>query len=446
MRILLISFISGLLLPGLLLSQGKRPVIDQADFSFLQNLTRAVMDSARLYPGQALPSPFGKNNTGGVVIRPGGRDTYPAFWIRDYTMSLESGLVTQTEQKHMLLLTAQTQCDHAWITQGGSIVPVGSIADHIRVDDRLPIYFPGTYDYTQQGTREFGVVPPYDDQFYFILMACYYVETTNDTAILFREINGFRLIDRLEIAFGVPPSHEDNAIVYTSDSLRGVDFGFRDAEKITGDLSFTSILKYLAAKALNKLFIRLKNDSKAIKYRQTAAKIKKALPEIFLDHDGLLLASTARSGQPDVWATAFAIYHHLLKEDHLLNACRRLAAAYDKGTLSYQGNIRHILRSDDYNDQTAWQSSIVPKNRYQNGAYWGTPVGWVAYAIQKVDPEAARKLVKEYIAELRQNDFRKGGSYGAPFECFYPPDYKRGPVYLTSVSCPYIVFKNLLNR
>ena len=139
-------------------------------------MTRDVMESARIYPLQKLPDPFGINNTGGTLIRPGGRDTYPAFWIRDYAMSLETGFVSLEEQRHMVLLTATTQCDQTWITKEGTgMIPVGAIADHILVENSLPIYYPGTYDYELQGSKEYqyGYFPPYCDQFYFIHMVHY---------------------------------------------------------------------------------------------------------------------------------------------------------------------------------------------------------------------------------------------------------------------------------
>src|SRR5690606_13802447 len=151
-------------------------LVSKEDFRFLEGITHAVLDSSRILPGQNLVVPFGGNNTGGTLIRPGGRETYPASWIRHYAMSLETGWVSPDEQRHMLHLTASTQCDQTWITKGGSLVPLGAIADHIRVDDSLPIYFPGTYDYEGQGTKEYGLAPPYDDQFYFIHMAYYYVD------------------------------------------------------------------------------------------------------------------------------------------------------------------------------------------------------------------------------------------------------------------------------
>lgn len=441
MKLLKYLLLFNLSLTTFAFAQQKNSIISNSDLLFLEGMTKAVMDSSRILPAQVLPAPFGKNNTGGTLIRPGGRDTYPSFWIRDYAMSLESGFVSKVEQKHMLLFTASSQCDQTWITNGGSMVPFGAIPDHIRVDDLLPIFFPGTYDYNAQGTNEFGVFPPYCDQYYFIFMADYYIRKTADLAILSKEIKGIKLIDRLEIAFNVPPSRNDNQLVYTNEAFRGVDFGFRDAEAITGDLSYASILKYRAANQLSVLFKKLNNKQKAEKYSLIAAKIKLALPQ-FLDKNGMLRASTGKSGQADVWCTAFAVYLNLLEGENLLKACRHLEQAYQNGTLAYKGSIRHIIKGEDFSENTAWESSISAKNQYQNGAYWGTPTGWVGYAIAKVNKAAATKLVSEYIQELRENDFRKGSNFSAPYECFYPPNYTRGPVYLATVTCPYIVLRS----
>src|SRR5690606_26009649 len=117
--------------------QEKR-ILSERDFQYLTTLTQVIMDSSRIYPGQKIADQMGNNNTGAVLIKPGGRGSYPAFWIRDYTMSLETGFVTQEEQKKMLLLTASTQADRTWITKNGSMIPFGAIADHIRMDNSLP--------------------------------------------------------------------------------------------------------------------------------------------------------------------------------------------------------------------------------------------------------------------------------------------------------------------
>ncbi|MBS1574745.1 MAG: hypothetical protein JST09_05530 [Bacteroidetes bacterium] len=425
------------------IAQQTDKLLNKDDLLFLENLTKAVLDSSRIKPGVIISSNFGPNNTGGMLIRPGGKEDYPAFWIRDYAMALETGMIGSKEQRHMLLLTASTQCDQTWITKNGSMVPYGSIADHIRIDNSLPIYFPGTYDYKEQGNKYFGMVPPYCDQFYFIQMAWYYVKMSGDIYILNREINGTKLIDRLEIAFKMPPADLSNQVVYTDSSFRGVDFGFRDGIEITGHLCLPSILKYRAAQQLEELFSKLKNKSKANHYTNIARQIRQALPEVFLDNKGMLRASTGKSNQPDVWATALAIYYNILEKDVLKKACTVLAEAYENGSLAFKGNIRHVLTRDDYNNNTAWEMGRMEKNRYQNGAYWGTATGWVCYAIAKVNTGKAKILAKEYIDDLKENDFRKGNGLGAPYECFYPPDYKQNPLYLATVACPYSVFKNI---
>ena len=122
----------------------------------------------------------------------------------------------------------------------------------------------------------------------------------------------------------------------------------------------------------------------------------------------MLRASTGKSNQADVWSTGLAVFLNILEGDKMEKACRFLADSYKKGYLSYNGNIRHLLTIDDYNVTTAWEFSLAGKNTYQNGAYWGTPTGWICYAISKADFTLGQKLANEYIEDLRKNDFRKG--------------------------------------
>ncbi len=415
-------------------------LLSAADLAFLKALTKDVVESSRIYPNQKISPDFGGNNTGGTLIRPGGRDCYPAFWIRDYAMSLGCGFISKEEQKHMLQLTASTQCDQTWISKAGSMIPLGAVADHIRIDDSKPIFFPGTYDYGNQGGEKWGMMPPYSDQYMFIHMVYHYVKIASDSQILLQEINGIKLIDRLEMAFEVPPTRQGGVLVYTTDNFRGVDFGFRDVITITGDLCLPSLFKYRASREMAELFNILHNEKKAKKYHEIAARLKKEIPAVFLDKRGMLLASTGKSNQPDVWSTALAVYFGVLEEKQMQQTCRFLSDAYKNGTLSKRGNIRHILTSDDFNENTAWKISLAEKNNYQNGAYWGTPVGWVCYAIAKADVPAARQLAKEYIEDLREGDYRKGPEFGAPWEC-YNAKSAQNAVYMTTVASPYIVFK-----
>jgi hypothetical protein len=417
-------------------------LLSDDDMAYLRGLTKAVLDSSRILPGQKISDEFGRNQTGGTLIRPGGRATYPAFWIRDYAMSLESGFVAREEQWHMLQLTAATQCDQAWISGLGSMIPAGAIADHIRIDDSKPVYFPGTYDPIRQGGKTWGMMPPYCDQYFFIHMAYYYGRTMRSVKFLSKEINGVKLIDRLEMAYAVPPTRQGGVLVYTTDDFRGVDFGFRDAIQITGDLCFPSLLKYRASLELATLMELAGKKEKASGYRATASRLKEDIPHIFSDSRGMLLAATGKSKQADVWSTVMAVYLNVLEGDRMEKAAGCLRDAYISGSLAKNGNIRHILTTDDFSSRTAWEISLAGRDNYQNGAYWGTPVGWVCYTIAKVDTAAAKKLAKEYIDDLRAGDFRLGGDHGAPWECYNAGWAKQNALYLATVSCPYIVFSN----
>ncbi len=435
-----VLFFTILFMPFSLVQGQHKNILDANDLTFLEQMVKDVMEASRIYPGQKISKDFGPNQTEGILIRPGGRTSYPAFWIRDYAMSIETGFVSEKEQKHMLDLTASTQSDRLIRTQWGTSIPKGSIADHIRIDDGKPIYFPGTYSFENQGEKKWGMQPPFCDQFFFIQMAYFYVKSFSQTTQLTKEIRGVKLIDRLELAYQMPPSNSKSHLVEVNDSNRGVDFGFRDAIYMTGKLCYASLLKYQAAKQMAYLYGAMGNKSKALGYQQEANLLKISIIRTFSDARGMLHASTGTSAQADVWATSLAIHLGILSGQLRLKAAQYLRDAYLRGELSQKGNIRHVIKSDDFSASTAWEKSVVPINTYQNGAYWGTPVAWVCQAIAYVDFQSAQKLAKEYMQELRQGDFRKGESFGSPWECFNDK-LTQNPVYLTSVAVPFIIFK-----
>ena len=435
-----IIFFAILLMPCTLVQGQQKSILGTNDLVFLEQMVKDVMEASRIYPGQKISKDFGPNQTEGVLIRPGGRTSYPAFWIRDYAMSIETGYVSEKEQKHMLELTASTQSDSLIRTKWGTSIPKGSIADHIRIDDGKPIYFPGTYSFENQGEKKWGMQPPFCDQFFFIQMAYFYVKSFSKTPTLSKEINGVKLINRLEQAYQMPPSHPRSHLVQVDETNRGVDFGFRDAIYITGKLCYASLLKYQAAKQMAYLYGTMGNKSKALRYQQEANLLKISIISTFSDARGMLRASTGISAQADVWATSLAINLGVLTGKSRLKAAQYLRDAYLRGELSQKGNIRHVVQSDDFSATSAWEKSVVPINTYQNGAYWGTPVAWVCQAIAFVDLPSAQKLAKEFIQELREGDFRKGDTFGSPWECFNDK-LTQNPVYLTSVAVPLIIFK-----
>jgi hypothetical protein len=437
-------FGSALLLAGCISAEKRiAPLISAQDLAFLEDITVAVIEASRVQAG-AKVGRFGPNTSGGTLIRPGGRSCYPAFWIRDYAMSLGCGLIPREEQLHMLLFAASHQQDLDWSLASGSVVPAGSIPDHISFDGK-PIFFPGVLDdFEGQGCEKWGKLPSLDDQYFFVHMAWAYVNGTGDARVLNREVRGKTLIHRLQEAYATPPVRDDTGLVYVDKDNRGVSFGFVDGTTHTGELLFCSVLKYRAAHELADLYGRLGNTVRVSIYREQAARIKEAICRTFVLESGLLRASTGLSGQPDVWGTAFAVYVGALTPKAERAACTALARAVRKGIIAWRGNIRHVPTDSDFSEDTTWEVSVARKNRYQNGAYWGTPAGWVCYAIAKEDVRLAADLARQYVEELREGDFRKGPQFGSPWECMHPEnDHRQNPVYMTSVTCPLAVFKKL---
>jgi len=420
--------------------------LDSEKVRFLEKMAADVLEESRVRPGQKIGS-FGPNLTGGTLIRPGGRDVYPAFWVRDFAMSLEGGVVTKTELRHALFMTALSQhLGDDWHTPSGSLAPKGAIVDHLSFDGR-PVFFPGTIDdYENQGGY-WGYLPSLDDHYYFAHMAWHYFKVTGQTHFLKNPMGDVPIIERLEMAFDVPPSRPETELVWCDSQNRGVSFGFVDTVIHTGELLFCSLLKLQAARRIAEMEKALERSVQAEKYRRIVETLKKSIPQTFMTKDGFLKASTGISSQPDVWGTAFAVYIDALNEEGKFTACRALEKGYADGTIAWKGNIRHVPTSHDFSEESAWEKlggDYGKKKSYQNGAYWGTPAGWVLFAIAQVDSELAKNLFDEYVEELQEGDFRKGPDFGSPWECMHPEgDFRQNSVYLTSVACPLGAVKRL---
>jgi hypothetical protein len=412
------------------------------DLRFLRDLAAAVLEAARVRPSERVGSSH-PNTTGGTLIRPGGRGCYPAFWIRDFAMSVDCGLILPAELRHGVEGMARTQATTTRHVPGVSTIPAGAIADHVNFDG-TPIFFPGTYASDEQGAP-WGFQPPFDNPFWFIHAATALVgpalragrsaDGSSDgpaDGSESRPCRGRMWREEMERAFAVAPSDPATGLVVCTEANRGVSFGFMDTVVQTGALLFASLLRWQAARELG--------------WPKIADEIARQLPVTFADSSGLLRASTGRSAQPDVWGSAFAVAIGAVTGATADQIGETLRDADRAGQLSWQGQIRHVLTIYDHRPTSAWECCVgdQPVNRYQNGAYWGTATGWVCEAIARVDEPAARRLAAAYLDYLRAEDFRRGDDFGAPWECVHPAgDYRQNPVYLTSVTCPLASFQRL---
>lgn len=104
------------------------------------------------------------------------------------------------------------------------------------------------------------------------------------------------------------------------------------------------------------------------------------------------------------------------------------------------GYVRHILTTNNFSKDTAWESSIYKYNTYQNGGYWATPTGWYAYALYLYNNKT--EILEDFIHHTQK--YKKDG---APFEWINvnTSEYS-GLNYGTSGVLPYIGATRIMER
>lgn len=415
--------------------------LDPADLQFLRDMARDVVQASRVSPGQrAADSP--PNTQGFPLVRPGGRDCYPAMWVRDFAMSLDSEFITlQEAQQHLRFIASRQNGAKERRLKSGGIIPPYAIPDHINFDGGA-VFYPGTYSAGEdQGGEPFGILPPADDHYEFIHIAYWIWQQTGDATFLDELVDGLSIRDRNLRAFTAPRIDEaTGGMVVTSAEDRAVGFGFCDAIYHSGSLLFASLLRYRAARELARM-LGVANDEKN-PHTMIAIALASHFGRVFADPagSGWLLAATEVGRQPDVWGTLYALALGVLSPEEARVARNTIVDAVRAGTITREGAVRHLPVG------TNWERVIpgLPVGTYQHGAYWHTPTGWLIAALKKHEPVLARNVFRDYIQHLREHDFRKGESHSAPWECFGPTaGAHRNPVYMTSVTLPWSVIQHL---
>jgi len=373
------------------------------------------------------------------VLLPSGDEKYRSFWVRDAAMMAESGLIPDRDLKRYVEIFAthaQNGADEL-VLENGLRVPPYALADHVNYDGGA-VFYPGTYSSgTNQGVGRFGFLPPFCDNYYFIMMVGAYIAQSGDYRILNNEYAGLSLYRRLEYAFDGYNIDKDSGLCECSIERYAVDWGFVDTVKKSGKLLMASLLRYNAAIAMERITAGNRDAEKSRCYVDTAKRIKNAIIDTFYDAEtGWLYSATGVGRQHDVWATAYAVFSGITSEEKTLSA---LYAAYKNKTAVIDGYVRHILLNEDFSDNSAWESTITPHNVYQNGAFWATPTGWYAYALYKYD--GSIDILKDFLAHTKKNRERY-----APFEWIDESGEKvSGLRYGTSGVLPYIGAKRILD-
>jgi len=254
------------------------------------------------------------------------------------------------------------------------------------------------------------------------------------------QIEGRSLLQRLTAAYAVPPADPETGIVATTPERRAVGFIFCDQVYMTGHLLMASLERYRAARQLAEIHTALGDREATGKYARDAELICAHVEQVFASNagDGWLRSSTGVSGQADVWGTIYALYLDVLSPGTKRRAVDQILQSMEAGHFLVEGALRHVPIPLDASPTSAWEKTIAPHNRYQNGAFWHTPVGWLIDVLEREHPQQALATWEIYIGHLRQNDFRQGEPYGAPWECLgWGGQAEQNPAFVPSVALPY---------
>jgi len=163
---------------------------------------------------------------------------------------------------------------------------------------------------------------------------------------------------------------------------------------------FSSLLYWEACQKLVELFRQIDNQQNMKDFKDQAYMIEVNLENLWNEKDGMFLAASIDCRQVDIWGNAYAIYIGFPLFEKKNRIVDYLTHNFDKYVMN--GQIRHLSRPEH------WQRTLIPvePETYQNGAYWGTASGWVAFSLWEKHSQLSRRILTDLIA-----DFQKNGVY-----------------------------------
>ena len=99
--------------------------------------------------------------------------------------------------------------------------------------------------------------------------------------------------------------------------------------------------------------------------------------------------------EPNMWGSAFAVYLGVANRGQSLRIARYFKDHYQE--IVQHGQLRHLPGG------VYWEAAC-PRDTYQNGGFWATPVGWFVYTLDLVDPQLASQTLLDLV-----EDFQKRG-------------------------------------
>ncbi len=322
--------------------------------------------------------------------------------------------------------------------ESGAMVPPFTVPDHINLDGGA-VFFPGTYDAGEsQGGPRWGLLPPHDNQYWLTFTAHAAMVLGEDDCMGSRSVRtpagNMPLYQACWLTHHALDVSPETGCCLTHPGRHQVDWGYNDSVRKHGQLLFPSLLRIESCHKLARICEGCSQPGMASAVRAEATQFLTSIEAVFVesrDDHVWLVSATGQGRLPDVWGTAFALHRGYVDDALAEELCRSLLQSFELGTAVQAGQVSHL------DTRYGFWPEIGGEGHYQNGAYWGYPVGWYVNALSRIDPQAARRLFLDYLASMERN-WRPDG-IGCGYECINESiGWAKNPGYLTTVALPYV--------
>jgi len=304
---------------------------------------------------------------------PGGRGLYTAMWTRDLYFMVKGypdGFSPEDLRNSVTYLLRAVRAD-------------GVAPDRVDVKGNA-YYKPGPRDHP-------FAEPPTDNAQFLVGLVRDVVERTGDSSF-FQEH-----APTLEKTMKSIPRREDGLVFIDPELPDRSPFGFTDTVKKTGAVLFSSLLYREASEAMAAMYRLLGRREDASRWGKEARRLEKALDVFWDEEEGIFMAATGMSRQPDVWGSAYAVFSGAASEEQAEYIAEWLDTNFD--LIVWRGMVRHLPEPE------GWEGSLgdtVPLGRYQNGGYWPAATSWVAHAVRRVNPDRASQMILNLLRQFNR--------------------------------------------
>lgn len=335
---------------------------------------------------------------GTTMYTPDGVGSYAAFWPRDFAYMVEGypeGIPIADIRAGIQYLMRAQRAD-------------GAMPDHVAASGNVQ-YCPGN-----DSCATFGPEPTADNSQFMVKVIHDYWRLTGDLS-LFVE-HSTNLVRAMDFTRRNP----GNSLVYITPARSGAPYGFTDTINKTGDQLFDSLLYYEAAGELSQMFSAAGDSAASDRWNAVAQAVRNSLASLMDPNTGMYFAASGANRQIDIWGSAYAVVLGIPTQQQQSVISGYLIQNY-AGIIQY-GQARHLPPGE------FWQQTSTTVGTYQNGAYWGTPMGWIVYAIAKLDPSLARQTIIDMVDDYKANGVNEAINR--------PTGYVAVPKYVASATEP----------